>query len=168
MPYRSILGLLLALQLGWSPLPATAEETLRVSALTTIDRDFMAEQRRRINDLASFNFGRQLRGDKANDLDILQLLLDRRLVHAEQTLELQAMGVVMGDLLAEELGMHWVVYEDRLGRSRALQLGRSEHYLFPITMISRRAEVGAEVNVRAIYDRAVALIEPYRVPLPFR
>ncbi len=145
-----------------------ADQPPRISTLSAMDRDFMAQQRKRIDDLARFNFGKQLRIEKANDLDILQTLLDRRLVRAEQSLELQAMGVVMGDLLAAELNMKWVVYEDRIGRSRALQLDRSDNFLFPITMISRRAEVGAEVKVRAIYDRAVSLMEPYRTPLPFR
>ena len=103
-----------------------------------------------------------------DDLRVIQELLDKRIIEKGQTYELQAMGVVMGDLLAAELSMKWVVYEDKIGRSRALQLGRSDNFLFPITMISRRAEVGAEVKVRAIYDRAVSLMEPYRTPLPFR
>ena len=46
----------------------------------------------------------------------------------------------MGDLLAVELGMHWIVYEDDMGRSRALRYQQSEVVLFPITMIARRRE----------------------------
>ncbi len=163
-----VLTIVLLACLVMSPSISMADQPPRISTLNSMDRDFMAQQRKRIDDLARFNFGKQLRIEKANDLDILQTLLDRRLVRAEQSLELQAMGVVMGDLLAAELNMKWVVYEDKVGRSRALQLGRSDNFLFPITMISRRAEVGAEVQVRAIYDRAVSLIEPYRTPLPFR
>ena len=37
------------------------------------------------------------------------------------------MGVIMGDLLAADLKLHWVIYEDRQGRSRALRDG--ERYL---------------------------------------
>jgi hypothetical protein len=147
---------------------AQAQQPARVDSLSSMDREFMAQQRKRIDDLARFHFGRQLRTEKANDLDILQTLLDRGLVRPEQTLELQAMGVVMGDLLASELDMKWVVYEDKLGRSRALQFGRSDNFLFPITMISRRAEVGSTVDVEAIYNKAASMIEPYRTPLPFR
>jgi len=164
-----IIRCFLILGLGLMPLYSTAQQDEpRISALGPIDQDFMASQRNRINELAGFHMGRQINGQKANDLEILQALLDRRAVTGEQTLELQAMGVVMGDLLAAELGLHWVVYEDRQGRSRALQLGDSEHVLFPVTMISRRAEVGAKVDVNAIYAKAVAAIEPYKQPLPFR
>ena len=149
--------------------PATqAQEPPRISALGIIDREFMSDQRDSVDALAREHLGRQIRGDKTNDLDVLQALLDRRAVKPEQTLELQAMGIVMGDLLADELGMDWVVYEDQYGRSRALQVPDSDQVLFPVTMISRRFEVGATADVEAIYARAVELMQPYLRPLPFQ
>ena len=147
---------------------AQAQEEPRIYALTRIDRDFMVTQREIVDDLARRNLGRQVRGEKANDLEILQQLLDRNIVRAEQVAELQAMGVVLGDLLSEELNMPWVIYEDKLGRSRALRAGTSDHYLFPITMISRRAQVGAAVDVKVIYDKSVELMTPYLPPKPFQ
>ncbi len=168
MPYQQSLVFAFAALIALLSLGAMAEQAPRVSSLGGIDREFMAQQRSRIDDLARFNLGRQLRDEKTNDLDILQVLLDRRLVRADQSLELQAMGVVMGNLLAAELDMTWVIYEDRYGRSRALKMKTSENYLFPITMISRRAEVGARVDVDAIYGKAISAMEPYRRALPFR
>jgi hypothetical protein len=106
--------------------------------------------------------------DSVSDLDLLQRLLDDQHVGADQRLELQAMGVHLGDLLAEELGMHWVVYEDDRGRSRALRLGESENYLFPVTMISRRREAGDLLPVAAIYADAVAAVTPLLPPLPYQ
>ena len=144
------------------------QEEVRVYSLTRIDRDFMEEQRDSVDQLARIHLGRQVRGDKANDLEVLQQLLDEDLVGPDQTVLLQGMGVVLGDLLSEELGMPWVVYEDRLGRSRALRAGTSDHYLFPVTMISRRVEAGAPVDVDAIYDKAVSLIEPHLPQRPFQ
>ena len=145
-----------------------AELSPRISDLGSLDREFMARQRQSVDDLARSQLGRQLRIEKANDLAILQALLDRRLVRSGQKMELQAMGVVMGDLLVSELGMKWIVYQDSAGRSRALQLNGSENVLFPITMISRRAEVGAAVDVEAIYAKAMRFIELFRRPLPFQ
>jgi hypothetical protein len=165
--YRFSALLFVAIALAIQPVYAQDPAPL-ISELTIIDRDFMEDQRDSIDELAGINFGRQLRREKGNDLDILQMLLDRRLVTGDQSLQLQAMGIVMGDLLAEELDMDWVVYEDKLGRSRALRLGLSDHYLFPVTMISRRAEVGAEVDVRKIYDKAVSLMQPFMPPKPFQ
>ena len=167
MPLKSLCFLLLA---GWfSAFPAQAQvDEVKVSSLSAVDRQFMGQQRDSIDSLARSHLGRQVNGDKENDLTVLQQLLDRRLVSAEQVLELQAMGVIMGDLLRDELKLSWVVYEDKLGRSRALRLGLTDHYLFPITMISRRAETGATVNVRAIYGKAVAAMQPHLPPRPFQ
>ena len=44
-----------------------------------------------------------LNGSKDRDLALLQRLLDENIVSGNQTSELQAMGIVMGDLLASEL-----------------------------------------------------------------
>jgi len=164
-PRRRVLLSLCLLAVGTG---SPADTPPRIYELGATDRAFMERQRQRIDELARFSLGRQIRSEKTNDLSVLQTLLDRRVVKPEQTLELQAMGVVMGDLLKQELGMQWVVYEDKHGRSRALQLGRTENFLFPVTMISRRAEVGAAVDIADIYKKAMSLMEPYRLPLPFR
>lgn len=169
MPLKSlVLSLLMFVVCSVAETAGSQELPARTSSLTIVDRDFMAEQRQSIDALARLHLGRQVRGDKENDLTVLQQLLDQRLVKPDDVLRLQAMGVVMGDLLSNELKMPWVIYEDKLGRSRALRLGLTDHYLFPITMISRRAEVGATVDVKAIYARAVAAIEPHLPPRPFQ
>lgn len=147
---------------------AAAQMEPVIMKLSPADQQFMQEQRERIDDLARIRLGRQFTRNKENDLGILQTLLDRKLVNRDQTLELQAMGVVLGDLLAQDASARWVIYRDPKGRSRALQMGNSDNYLFPITMISRRAETGAEVDVNAIYAKADRLLQPHRRPLPFQ
>ncbi|MEC8113015.1 MAG: DUF3806 domain-containing protein, partial [Pseudomonadota bacterium] len=66
-----------------------------IEPLTAIDRQFMAEQRMRVEQLAN-RLGRGLTGVADRDLDTLQRILDERMVPAEDTLTLQAMGVVFG------------------------------------------------------------------------
>lgn len=78
------------------------------------------------------------------------------------------MGIILGDLLAADLGLHWVTYEDAEGRSRALRDGDTDNYLFPVTMISRRREVGNHRPVAEIYARARSIIVDSRPPLPFQ
>jgi hypothetical protein len=134
--------------------------------LSVLDRQYMLQQRARLDELARNHLGRGFSGERERDLDSLQRLLDRRLVGPDQTGELQAMGIVLGDLLAAELDLHWVVYEDEIGRTRALQDRRSGNYLFPVTMISRRVEVGNSESVRAIYDRARDTVKAHRNALP--
>ena len=92
---------------------------------------------------------------KTRDLKTLQALLDRAIVGSGQTLELQAMGVILGDLAATEHHLKWVIYQDRRGRSRALQMDDRHVFLFPITMISRRVDVGLSVDVAALYEKAI-------------
>ena len=165
---KSLVYFILAGWLAVATAVFAADPPGKVSALGTLDRQFMEQQRNRVDELARFDLGRQLQADKNHNLGILQTLLDRRVVTADQTVELQAMGVVLGDLLAAELGMKWVIFEDKYGRSRALRLGSSDNFLFPITMISRRVEAGAQVDVTAVYEKAYKIIDPYRTPLPFR
>ena len=122
-----------------------------IEPLTAIDRQFMAEQRMRVEQLAN-RLGRGLTGVADRDLDTLQRILDERMVPAEDTLTLQAMGVVLGDLLGDRLNMDWVVYRDNKGRSRALRYRQMDVYLFPVTMISRRQEGGSERRLKPLFD----------------
>jgi hypothetical protein len=145
-----------------------AQEPPRISDLSYLDRQYMQQRRDELNDLASTELGRQFRGERDSDLALLQLLLDRRLVRPDDTARLQGMGIILGDLLAQALDMHWVVYEDDLGRSRALRYRDSDNYLFPVTMISRRQEAGNRTPVQVIYDKAYDIIDPLRTPLPFQ
>lgn len=158
--------LLLAAMLLLLPSQSMAAEA-RISDLSYLDRQYMTQQRELLGDLAALELGRRFNGTRNNDLEVLQLLLDRRLVTAGQTRELQAMGIVMGDLLAAELDMHWVVYEDGVGRSRALRYQESDEFLFPVTMISRRQEVGNQTPVAVIYQKAYDIIAPLVPAQPF-
>jgi hypothetical protein len=148
----------------WSPVSFSqgTDFELKIEPLTSIDKQFMAEQRHRVEQLAN-QLGRNLSGKEDRDIDTLQRIIDDRLIATDDTLNLQAMGVVLGDLLADRLDMTWVVYRDRKGRSRALRYRSTEVYLFPVTMISRRQEAGNHRSVRSVYDEAVTGTLP-RIP----
>ena len=152
----------------WVSTMSMAEQTVYIGDLSKTDELFMQQQRQSMQDLAASTLGRQFSGDKDRDLELLQTLLDKQLVRPDQVLELQALGVILGDLLAADLGMHWVIYEDRQGRSRALRYQESENYLFPITMIARRREVGNQTAVTDIYQKAYDIIDTSRPARPFQ
>ncbi len=165
---RNLLAVALLSLFACAPLLAQTPMDVRIGELSYLDRQYMMQQRASLEDLTGVNFGRRFNGDKTNDLELLQLLLDRRLVLPDQTQELQAMGVVMGDLLATDLDMHWVIYEDRVGRSRALRYRDTDTFLFPMTMISRRREVGNMTPVTEIYEKARSIVLNSRPALPFQ
>jgi hypothetical protein len=148
----------LSLCASWSVAQSPNFDVL-IEPLTAVDRQFMAEQRMRVEQLAN-RLGRGLTGVVDRDLDTLQRILDERMVPAEDTLTLQAMGVVFGDLLGERLDMDWVVYRDSNGRSRALRYRQIDVYLFPVTMISRRQEGGSERRLKPLFDDTVRDTRP--------
>ena len=148
----------LSLCASWSVAQSPNFDVL-IEPLTAIDQQFMTEQRMRVEQLAN-RLGRGLTGVVDRDLDTLQRILDERMVPVEDTLTLQAMGVVFGDLLGERLDMDWVVYRDSKGRSRALRYRQIDVYLFPVTMISRRQEGGSERRLKPLFDDTVRDTRP--------
>ena len=126
-----------------------------VEPLTAVDQQFLEDQRARVEQLAN-RIGRGLTGEVNRDLDTLQRILDERMVTPTDTLTLQAMGAVFGDLLGDQLDMSWVVYRDGKGRSRALRYRRMDIYLFPMTMISRRQEGGSDRRLKPLFDETVS------------
>jgi hypothetical protein len=159
---------LLVLLACWASSGSLAQQAAHIGELSTVDLQFMTQQRTILGDLAATNLGRQFSGDRDRDLDLLQTLLDRQLVRPDQTRELQAMGVFMGDLLSVEFDLHWVIFEDVIGRSRALRYRETDNFLFPITMISRRREVGNQTSVADIYQKASDTITASKPTLPFQ
>jgi hypothetical protein len=168
MRLRHTIMVILVLCTCWTWSGAWPQEKVHLGELSSLDLEFMAQQRQSLQDLAASNLGRQFNGNRDRDLELLQALLDKQLVRQDQTRELQAMGVIMGDLLAQELDMHWVIYEDRKGRSRALRYRETDNFLFPVTMIARRREVGNQTPVVDIYHKAHSLISENIPPLPFQ
>ena len=160
------MSLLLTTLLGAVPASAQLLDK-RLTPLTALDRQYMDGQRQLINELTLLRYGGRCCRDPL-ELDYLQRLLEDGHVTSDQTLELQAMGVLLGDLLATELDLRWIIYEDAQGRSRALQLGETDNFLFPITMISRRREADDLTPIADIYQRAVETIESARPPLPYQ
>ncbi len=147
--------------------PATLAQNITIEDLAWMDRNHIAQQVERVDELARTRVGSQIRED-LSDLTTLQRIVDRELVPQDDRLTLQALGAVMGNVMAAEVDkLEWKVYEDKRGRSRALCVEGTEECLFPITMLSRRMEVGLKPDVRKVYREALELIEPYLPELPY-
>ena len=138
-----------------------------ISDLSWTDESFLSTQRATIDRLAREKLGSQIRGNKT-DLNTLQRIIDRELIAQDDAITQQALGVVMGDLmLKDEKELEWKVYEDKLGRSRALCAMTVEECLFPVTMLSRRMRVGLKPDVKKIYVEALELIAESLPELPY-
>jgi hypothetical protein len=74
------------------------------------------------------------------DLPLLLKLLDDGVFTRSQTFELQSLGVVFGDVLATETGLHWMMVTDDYGTDSTLVRGASSLQVNALTVISKRVE----------------------------
>lgn len=131
-----------------------------ITELDWADKRQMTQQVAAIDVIARNTSGRQIHNDKT-DLKLLQDLIYKAAITKNDRLNLQGMGVVLGNIMAQEFGLEWRIYEDMKGRNKALCAANTQQCLFPITMLSRRIEVGLLPNIEEIYNNARQLIKPH-------
>jgi len=130
----------------------TPQPTVR--ELTDADRARLEHQRQIVIAELNKRYGTKALTQSKSDLALLQKLLDDNAFARSQTVELQSMGVVFGDVLAHELGLRWVMITDEYGTDPTLLLpGTSEPQCFfnALTMISKRVEQGRDSNVTWLF-----------------
>lgn len=140
-------------------LPQAHADTVTISDLSWTDKQFMAAQLARVDELVRSEFGAQIHG-KERDLEVLQQVINRNLVDRNDAQTQQAMGLVLGNVIANQTGMVWVAYKDTNGRSRALCVKGSTDCLFPMTMLARRMAVGLYPDVDKLYHEAMEMVAP--------
>lgn len=127
--------------------------------LNWLNNNFLGQQRERYIELFTNQFGKRPSKSRG-DLYFLQRLFDNKILRKQDTLELQALGVLLGDMLLKERGkLSWMVYEDDLGKSHALCAPKEKYCLFPITMLSRRYERNVIPDVSKVYESALKDID---------
>ncbi|NIB43733.1 DUF3806 domain-containing protein [Pseudomaricurvus alkylphenolicus] len=144
----------------------TDKKAVSIEELSWMDRRHLERQVEKIDEMARIKLGMQVTGT-TQDLRLLQRVIHRGLIQKDERLSLQALGAVLGNVMVAEWGLQWVVYEDKVGRSRAICVADTEYCLFPITMLSRRMEVGLLPNVQKVYDNSHEMILPYLPKSPF-
>jgi hypothetical protein len=85
------------------------------------------------------------------DLQLAQRLLDDNAVRREDTLELQCLGVMLGNVFAANTSMRWAGVENEFGKMLALHSDEIKFMLYPLTMISKRVEDGRKVDMPGLY-----------------
>ena len=94
----------------------------------------------------------------AGKIRLLEAILMSEWVQASETWKLQALGICLGDALAQELLMDWVAVDDEYGRSPALNWPGTTIYAFPQTLISKRIERGEVVEIKSLFDGTVEML----------
>ncbi len=138
------------------------EDPATVSDLSIGQRYVLSSQRREINDLIARRLGvLELKGT-TSDLKTLQEIIDRDLIRDTEVREWQGLGIVFGDILVNEYGLHWVSYEDDLGISKALRWKDTENYVFPVTLFSKRVQFNEDINILAVWEKLSGDIDRFK------
>lgn len=161
----------IALQLG-SPLDGSAEPSSfrrgrgamspdhhpTISQLSPAEERAMAENRAFVEALVPDEAINGAYATTAGKLNVLHAVLGTGFFKPRKKQELDAIGVVFGDALVQELGMEWVMAEDTSGRDPALVLPGTSVVLYPLEMIRHRVEGRDRNDLRDVFDGIAAEI----------
>jgi hypothetical protein len=90
------------------------------------------------------------------DLHLAQRVIDDKAVRTTDTLELQCLGVVLGNVFATHTSMQWAFVSNEFGNMLALHSKKNAFTLYPLTMISKRVEDGRKIDIPLLYHSFVS------------
>lgn len=86
-----------------------------------------------------------------SDLVLLQKIIDAEIIPTSATWELQSLGIVFGDVLAATIeGINWWEVTDDYGTDPTLRYRETSMHINALTMLSKRIEDRAPVDVEDI------------------
>jgi hypothetical protein len=86
------------------------------------------------------------------DLKRIQHVLDQGALGPEQAYELQCLGIAFGRILISNIdGLDWAAIDDEYGRDPTIRYQETSLQLNVLTMISKRVEDGADVDVEHLF-----------------
>jgi hypothetical protein len=144
------------------------EVKLSVRDLGWMDKSHMEKEVQKVDQLAQLKLGMQLH-QNLSDLNLLQQLVDKNWVKNDDTSLQQAMGMALGNIMLADFPntLEWKIYEDSLGRSRAVCAKGTKECIFPVTMIQRRMQIGTHPEMQKLYDNALARMEKFLPQIPY-
>ena len=119
----------------------------RFAELSREDRARLEQHRAVVLAAAKQRHGTMALTRTKSDLPVLQDLIDEKVFNKSQSYELQSLGVALGDVLASELPLRWVMVTDEYGTDPTLRFKDTTLQINALTMISKRVERDEAVNV---------------------
>lgn len=88
-----------------------------------------------------------------DDLDRLQTIVESAKIPVGNTQQLQSLGIVFGKVFVNETADYdWWVIEDEYGKDACVRYKETRLLIFPQTMLSKRIEDGAEIDVIGLFN----------------
>jgi hypothetical protein len=85
-------------------------------------------------------------------IDLLATILANQWIDPYDGLQLQCLGVTLGDAIAQDTLMEWVTVDDDYGTTAALNWPGTSLLCFPLTLISKRLEDRETVDVHDLFE----------------
>jgi hypothetical protein len=121
--------------------------TISTRPLDSQEQAGIAQATAWVNDVLERGFRSDIRlRGRREDIPTLHSLLGKGPFGADAASELTVFGTVFGEILATEIPMRWVVYQDEHGADFALQYQDLDLFVFPRDMILKRVERGENVE----------------------
>ncbi len=127
----------------------------KVDPLPADKAKWLADAERHILEILVQKYGAVRLDHTEADLLLCQRLIDDHVFNARQTLELQCLGVVLGNVLDTQTTMRWAVVTNNYGTRLALHDPKIGFTLYPVEMISQRVEDGRTVIMPQLYQTFV-------------
>ena len=118
------------------------------NTLPAATKNRMDKQRAFVAQLVAKHFPNEKITATETDFALLQKILNAKLIDKTQTWELQSLGIVFGDALANFItGLAWWEITDDWGTDPTLRFQETTLQLNALTMLSKRVEEGKETDV---------------------
>ena len=93
-----------------------------------------------------------------NDLHIIQDVLDHMNFDRNNIQVVEGLGVILGDVLAKKLDLHWVTIKDNIGTTPALRYKDSGIYLYAKDLLAKRIERHEPIDVGYLFNTLIDLV----------
>jgi hypothetical protein len=131
----------------------------RITALNESDQKRLRDQRAVVERYLGSEDSKEKYRTAAGKLGTVRAFLQGEVFKPDQKYELQCLGIVLGDVFVQDMGMEWIMVEDEYGRDPAVRLPNTTIILYPMTMISKRIERGEKIDVFELYNGTAAQVE---------
>lgn len=131
----------------------------KITALNEADQKRLRDHRAVVEKYLGSENSKEKYKTAAGKLGTIRAILQGNVFKPDQKYELQCLGIVLGDVFVQDMGMEWIMVEDEYGRDPAVRLPDTTIILYPMTMISKRIERGENVDVFELYNGTAAQVE---------
>jgi Domain of unknown function (DUF3806) len=142
-----------------APTPTNAANPM-FTPLPEVTKQQLEKQRLFVSSLLASSFPREKLSGSKSDFQLLQRILDAKLIPKNRTWELQALGVVFGDSLVASIpGLGWWQVTDEYGTDPTVRYRETTVQINALTTLSKRVERDERVNVEQLAEQFLRFVE---------